>query len=114
MRGGGVLTATSGGQTEVAFFSYGDAGTIRGQATSALGQYVGGTTVRATNAVTGAISVGDVNGDGFFYFVGLPEGTFTITVTPVNDPPTIVTNVAVAAGRETAVTVAPFSLRASP
>lgn len=113
-RGGGRLTASAGGQTEFAFFTFGDAGTIRGQATSMLGQYFGGTTVRATNSATGAVVPGDWDGDGFFYFVGLAAGTFTIVVTPVNDPPTTIANVMVVAGQETVVTVAPFPLRASP
>ena len=113
LRGGAVLTATSGGQTEVGFVTYGNAGTISGRATSTLGQYVGGTTVTATNTVGGAVtSAGGLTNDGNFYIVGLNPGTYTVTLTGASGQVQTFANVVVTAGQETTVAVTPFAVPA--
>lgn len=113
-RGGAVLTASSGGQSEVGFVTYGDAGTIRGVVSSTTGQYVGGTTATATNYLTSAVTAaGGVTNDGYFYIVGLAPGTYSVNVTgAVSGQLQTFSNVVVTAGQQTVLTVAPFALRA--
>ncbi len=112
-RGGAVLTATSGGQKEFGFVTYGDAGTIRGQVSSTTGQYVGGTTATATNSVTGVVSsAGGVTNDGYFYIVGLIAGTYTVNVTgAASGQLQTFTGVVVTSGQQTVVTMTPFAQR---
>ncbi len=105
-RGGAVVTATSGGQSEIGFVTYGDAGTIRGQVTSASGGYVGGTTATASNFSTGFSTTSRVTYDGYFYLVGLAPGTYTVQIDgPISGQTQSFQNVAVIAGQQTALTV---------
>ena len=109
-----MLTASSGGQSEVGFVTYGDAGTIFGVVSSPTGQYVGGTTATATNILTGATTTaGGVTNDGYFYIVGLAPGTYNVSVNgAVSGQLQTFSNVVVTAGQQTVLTVAPFALRA--
>jgi len=113
LSGGAVLTAASGSQTEVAFLTYGNAGTISGHVTSTTGQYVGGTTASATNMLTGSVTpAGGITNDGYFYIVGLSAGSYSVTVTgAISGQVQTFPNVAVTAGQETIVTMTPLALR---
>lgn len=113
-RGGAVVTATAGGHSEVAFLTYGDAGTIHGVIASTLGNYVGSSTVTATNTATSEVtSAGGIMNDGHFYLVGLLSGTYTVVVGDgASTQSQSFTNVVVTAGQSTLVNVVPFALRA--
>lgn len=108
-RGGGIVTATSGGQVDYGWFTYGDAGAIRGTVSSTSGQDIGPTTVTATNVSTGAVTTSPVSINGRFFLVGLQPGTYNVFVNG-NAPGRSQTlnGVVVTAANTTVITVTPF------
>jgi hypothetical protein len=79
--GGGVkITATAGGQTDIAWLTFGYAGSARGTITSTSGRYVGGSVATATPTNGGAQISSAVDDNGQFYLVGLAPGSYTIFV----------------------------------
>ena len=107
--GGGIITATAAGQTDIGWVTYGNAGTIRGQMISASGQYLGGASAIATPTTGGASVTTTINNDGFFYLIGLPAGSYTVTVSQQGNPAQqTFFGVVATAGSQTVLTLLPF------
>ena len=112
--GGGVkITATAGGQTDIAWLTYGYAGSMRGTITSAsTGRYLAGSSATATPS-TGGVQVSSVVDDnGQFYLVGLAPGSYTVSVSEQGVASgQVFMNVTVTAGNITPITLATFPIR---
>ena len=108
--GGGVLTATAAGQTDIGWFTYGNAGSIRGNLVSTSGQFLGGSSAIATPTSGGTSVVSALNNDGYFYLIGLAPGSYTVTVSQQGNPAQqTFFGVIVTAGGTTLVSLAPFN-----
>ena len=108
--GGGVLTATAAGQTDIGWFTYGNAGSIRGNLVSTSGQFLGGSSAIATPTSGGTSVVSALNNDGYFYLIGLAPGSYTVTVSQQGNPAQqTFFGVIVTAGGTTLLTLVPFS-----
>lgn len=108
--GGGVLTATAAGQTDIGWFTYGNAGSIRGNLVSTSGQFLGGSSAIATPTFGGTSVVSALNNDGYFYLIGLAPGSYTVTVSQQgNYAQQTFFGVIVTAGGTTLVSLAPFN-----
>lgn len=112
--GGGVkITATAGGQSDIAWLTYGFAGSARGTITSTSGRFVGGSTATATPTTGGAQVSAAVDDNGQFYLVGLVPGSYTVSVSLQGVPGgQVFTNVIVTAGAITPITLTAFASRA--
>ena len=107
--GGGVLTATAAGQTDIGWFTYGNAGSIRGNLVSTSGQFLGGSSAIATPTSGGTSVVSALNNDGYFYLIGLAPGSYTVTVSQQGNPAQqTFFGVIVTAGGTTLLTLVPF------
>jgi hypothetical protein len=109
-RGGAVITASSGGQKDYGWFTYGDAGVIRGTVSSTSGQDIAPTTVVATNTSTFDQTFSPVSVNGRFFLVGLQPGTYSVEVrsnTP-GRPTQTITGITVTAGSTSVITVTPY------
>ncbi|MEP6779706.1 MAG: carboxypeptidase regulatory-like domain-containing protein [Gemmatimonadaceae bacterium] len=107
--GGAVITAVSGGQSDIGWITYGNAGAVRGTVVSSSGRYLGGSTATATPTTGGATQTTSFSNDGNFYLVGLAPGSYTVIVTAQGLPGSqIFNNVVVSAAGVTFVAVAPF------
>lgn len=107
--GSARIVARAGGQSDTAWVTYGNAGSIKGTAVSASGQYLGGLTATAVPTNGGTAVTSGVNNEGIFYLVGLPAGTYTVTVRQQGNPTAqTITNVIVTAGGTALLSLTPF------
>ncbi|HYV99464.1 MAG TPA: carboxypeptidase regulatory-like domain-containing protein [Gemmatimonadaceae bacterium] len=109
-RGSALVTASSGGQSDIGWVTFGDAGTIRGLVTSTLGQYIGGATATATNSVTGAVTTSGIGNNGRFVLTGLAPGTYNVilTGTAVGQTAQSFNGIVITAGQTLVVTPVPW------
>lgn len=103
------VVATSAGQSDTSWVTYGAAGSITGRLVSTSGTYLGGATARVIPTGGGADVKAGVNNEGVFYLTGLAPGSYTVEVQLQGNPVTQnFAGVIVTTGGTTLLPLTPF------